>query len=409
MGNNPSSIDRINNNTNGSFKSLMIQRKLKKENKKFEQFFVDYNRVYTISHKMDISAFNCKRTVFISINGLYQTWRNCPPISLYNAIFILPLKSEWIKSPNKYHHEYSNLLKDEAFLTILRWKQHQRLAIFMLDNDDIKHNMEINEICDEINMERLYDHDRDNSQQSLDDDNCLCAPIWRILSLRLQELMDPAQNNQKYKALNFDENYWKYNSNVANTRSSSTGYDYNLNKVSVDDIFLELYTVTMKFKSIKQILIESNPTLDVITHCIQNNEQFIGSMKTVSPKLYPAQSTIDPSMTSLILSPTTSLSTSSKSLSYSQMIQHHINVLPQQLEEMDDDQVTERVESDIVLSDDWWISSDYFDDDLEEETKALNEFYSFLNVNDDLQSDGIQQHTTSEQKGTFTPSPQNES
>ena len=50
--------------------------------------------------------------------------------------------------------------------------------------------------------------------------------------------------------------------------------------------------------------------------------------------------------------------------------------------------------------------SDYFDDDLEEETKALQEFYSFLNADDHLQnnncaSDGIQTHKD--------PSPQKES
>ena len=89
----------------------MNQRKLKKENKLFEQFFIDYNRMYSISHQMNISSFNTKRTVFISIHGLYQTWRNCPPISLYNAIFILPLKSEWLKSPKNHDHDYSNLFK----------------------------------------------------------------------------------------------------------------------------------------------------------------------------------------------------------------------------------------------------------------------------------------------------------
>ena len=277
----------------------------------------------------------------------------------------------------------------------------------MLDNDDIKHNMEINDVCNEINMERFS-----NSEKENDIDHTLIAPIWRILSLRLQELMDPAQNNQKYKPLNFDENYWKYNSNIStkkNSRSlclsSSNGHDFhlNLNKVTVDDIFLELYTVTMTFKSIKQILIESNPTLNVMTHfqdtsyITKNNDKFISSMKTISSKLCPASSIIsiiDSSetdsipMTSLIFSPTASISTSSKSLSLSHDDINDIDVLPQL-------QVTERVETDIkksnddiILNDDWWISSDYFDDDLEEETKALNEFYSFLNNNQ--VSDGIQ-------------------
>lgn len=269
----------------------------------------------------------------------------------------------------------------------------------MLDNDDIKRDMEINDVCNGINMERYCDCTDE------DDDHSLVAPIWRILSFRLQELMDPAQNNQKYAPLKFDENYWKYNSNISQSSSSSSSlssdFQFNLNKVSINDIFLELYTVTMTFKSIKQILIESNPTLNVITHfqdtlyITKKNEELISSIKTVSSKLYPAPSTIDPSetesipTTSLILSPTASISTSFKSLCLSHHDINCIDVLPQfEIRERLESDIKElnKNENDIILSDDWWISSDYFDDDLEEETKALNEFHSFLN---DDNNDGI--------------------
>lgn len=106
----PISHDAYNNN-NGSLKLLINERKLRKENKKYQEFFMSYNRIYNISHKMDISSLCSKRIVFISINGLFNTWRNIPPISLYNAIFILPLKQEWIQTPDKYKHEYSHLLE----------------------------------------------------------------------------------------------------------------------------------------------------------------------------------------------------------------------------------------------------------------------------------------------------------
>ena len=88
---------------------------------------------------------------------------------------------------------------------------------------------------------------------------------------------------EKYKALQFDENYWKYQSNIS----------------CIDDIFLELYTLTMKFKTIKHF-----------------QDNIINS---------------------------------------SQLQQDH--------------------GKDIILNQNWWISNDYFDDNLEEESKALKEFF----------------------------------
>ena len=55
----------------------------------------------------NLSSFDQRRIVFISLNGLYQTWKNCPLYILYTAILIMPLKREWIYEPYKYKQELS--------------------------------------------------------------------------------------------------------------------------------------------------------------------------------------------------------------------------------------------------------------------------------------------------------------
>ena len=46
-----------------------------------------------------------RRLVFISLNGLYESWTDCPFAQMYSALLILPLKKEWIYSPKKYKKE----------------------------------------------------------------------------------------------------------------------------------------------------------------------------------------------------------------------------------------------------------------------------------------------------------------
>ena len=91
--------------------------KLKKKNKcnnnvENEKFIINFHKEQ-IKNGIDNNDQNNtiktdqRRTVFISLIGLYQTWKQCPSSILYSSIFILPLKSKWIYNPTKYENEIS--------------------------------------------------------------------------------------------------------------------------------------------------------------------------------------------------------------------------------------------------------------------------------------------------------------
>ena len=58
----------------------------------------------------DISSYDERRVVFVSLNGLFRTWKQCPSMILYHSMLIMPLKKKWIYNPSKYENEFrSNL------------------------------------------------------------------------------------------------------------------------------------------------------------------------------------------------------------------------------------------------------------------------------------------------------------
>eukprot|EP01084_Bolivina_argentea_P210414 358147_1 len=140
MGNENSSSDSNTNKNkpvlNQKQKQKQKQTQNKLQHKSYDEFFINHHKLYSLSHTIDVSLINPKRIVFISIIGLYRSWKCCPSILLYNAIIITPLKKDWIMQPDAYRHEYNYMLQNEQFLTLLRWKEHQKLAIFLVDNDD---------------------------------------------------------------------------------------------------------------------------------------------------------------------------------------------------------------------------------------------------------------------------------
>eukprot|EP01083_Nonionella_stella_P042825 115592_1 len=211
----------------------------KMSHQEYAEFFIQHHKRYNASNMNDLSLLDPRRIVFISLRDLHESWTRCPSMSLYNAILLLPLKKAWILSPHKYEHEYSELLEDTEFVTFLRWKEHQHLAIFLLDNSDPIDTTE--------RKESLH------SQTHMDDPTFYTSisPVWWRLSNLLQTLHDPMRS-EKYDPLIFSERYWR-------TQSS-------LDKDSVDHIMKELYTVTMRFKSMEHILCESNHTLNVIVN-----------------------------------------------------------------------------------------------------------------------------------------------
>mmetsp|Transcript_43280 Transcript_43280/g.71513 ORF Transcript_43280/g.71513 Transcript_43280/m.71513 type:complete len:258 (+) Transcript_43280:45-818(+) len=196
----------------------------------WNKYYVTLVKKYEASHLDVTESFNPKRIVFISINGLYTTWKECPPTSLFNALFILPVGTDWIKSPFKYDHQYSELLQNPEFNYLLQWKLSQGLLFCALDSDG---------------------DDSDDGPGSI-------SPMWRKLSSRLQELYDPL-SKLRYQSLMFDDIYWKHNSSLS--RCSHGRFT-----VNVQDVILELCVVRLKFKCVERILVESNATLNVITH-----------------------------------------------------------------------------------------------------------------------------------------------
>lgn len=250
----------------GNSPSLIQTRKQRKERKFFEDFFQCIHHEYYLSHQVDASSVDTRRTVFISLCGLQQTWKQCPPISLYNAIFILPLKKKWIQSPHKYQHQFSDLLQDEQLLTLLRWKSHQNLALFLMD-----------------------DYSSSSACVDTQEESNLTAPVWKVLSSQLQQLSDPSRpGNAKYNALRLSGTYWQRHSTVSNTAvdpKRSTSFD-----LCARDVLLELYTVSMKFASIRQIVLESNPTLNVVTH-YSNQPKHAVCSEPVSPSVQSSSPT----------------------------------------------------------------------------------------------------------------------
>mmetsp|Transcript_48908 Transcript_48908/g.81183 ORF Transcript_48908/g.81183 Transcript_48908/m.81183 type:complete len:272 (+) Transcript_48908:35-850(+) len=200
----------------------------------WDSFFVALVKEYRARNggiKKEPVSFNPRRVTFISVYGLFQTWRQCPPTSLYNAIFILPVKKKWIEAPFKYGHQYSDLLQNQEFNHLLRWKLSQRLLFCACDTEDV--NLQVN-------------------------DAYMVATLWHQVSARLQELYDPIRQ-RRYDPLFLDEHHWLAHTPLPHR--SFSRYE-----VNAEDIINELYFAQLKYKCVQRILVESNPTLRAITH-----------------------------------------------------------------------------------------------------------------------------------------------
>eukprot|EP01084_Bolivina_argentea_P087265 157628_1 len=105
-----------------------------------EKFFIEY--VHQETNKItDITTFDQRRLVFVSVNGLCKSWTLCPSVKLYSSILIMPLKEKWIYNASKYHKElieHFTTFKDNKetnqFLQFLRFKDSQNLIFWVLDD-----------------------------------------------------------------------------------------------------------------------------------------------------------------------------------------------------------------------------------------------------------------------------------
>eukprot|EP01083_Nonionella_stella_P204016 744001_1 len=219
--------------------SNILKTKLKTKLKKKKQSKQNKNNDFIIKHKqmnenkdiVNTQPLDIRQKVFISLVGLYQTWESTPTHVLYTAIFILPLKKEWIHDPSKYVKElqsHSGSSEMETFAQMLQWKDKQGLAFWMLDHDP-----------DDTNI--------NTGIQT----NELIHPFWYYLSDKL--------NAMKHNKLNLDVKWWQNNNLKTCAKTSS--------------IMCELFFMTMKFKTIKDILYQSNPeSLDPIAFYSSDSE-----------------------------------------------------------------------------------------------------------------------------------------
>lgn len=225
----------------------------------------------TISSKDEINNISklrvkvdYRRTVFVSLKGFYECWRLIPPHVLFDAILILPLYREWIISPLKYKHEFNDILNDSKFVTLLQWKDKQGLIFFMLNA---------------INSKVILEH-RIKNQNNMDNN---IAPFWYYLSDKLQSLYDP-DTCDSYRPLLLNERWWKYA--YSNKGDKTCCLYYSRYNVSTEEILNELWFLTMKFKTISEILFQSNPSLNVVISCDDlNNKSLLHSKSAYSSPL----------------------------------------------------------------------------------------------------------------------------
>eukprot|EP00483_Globobulimina_turgida_P000992 UN00994 len=195
-----------------------------------DHFIKKYNQT-SPNPTTDIKSLDLRRKIFVSLLHLYQSWQQCPSHILYSAIFILPLKQDWIYDPTKYMEElkthmiskigwFSDVSKMEQFVQLLKWKDSQGLIFWMLDIESDAYDNNI---------------------------NSLIHPFWYDVSQKLSNLYDPV-TGYKYKGINFDTRWWQ------NKAKYVSKYD-----VKTASILSEFYFLTMKFKSMQEILYQSNP------------------------------------------------------------------------------------------------------------------------------------------------------
>eukprot|EP00485_Elphidium_margaritaceum_P008215 CAMPEP_0202687172 /NCGR_PEP_ID=MMETSP1385-20130828/2875_1 /ASSEMBLY_ACC=CAM_ASM_000861 /TAXON_ID=933848 /ORGANISM="Elphidium margaritaceum" /LENGTH=708 /DNA_ID=CAMNT_0049341915 /DNA_START=21 /DNA_END=2147 /DNA_ORIENTATION=- len=190
-----------------------------------------------------------RRCVFLSLPALYECWRTVPASVLLDAIFMLPLHREWVVLPSqREHHPYTELLRDEHFLTLLRWKDKQGLMVYVLHEMDTHRD-----------RSTLQYRLQRQQQQQMESDSV--APFWHNVSRRLQSMFDPATGDA-YRPLILNERWWKY---AYSHETHSHSLYYSKYKVSADAVLNELRFVTLTVQAMQEILYQSNPSLRVLS------------------------------------------------------------------------------------------------------------------------------------------------
>jgi len=178
------------------------------------------NTVNDEHHTLDDCS---RRLVFVSLVGLYRTYRQCPMLLLYPALFILPIKCEDIKPGAKLKSTifaecsiFADKQRLREFLQLLRWKQSQGLLFCLLSE---------------------YHEESAAPQAPI-------APFFLHCSRRFKELSLNGLECTFSKPPHFQSKY---------------GVEYS-------EVLKELCVLTMRFATLQEIVFQSNPnTLNPIT------------------------------------------------------------------------------------------------------------------------------------------------
>eukprot|EP01084_Bolivina_argentea_P002029 3742_1 len=112
----------------------------------YEEFIIKHKRLKRNNESIiDINSLDQRRIVFVSLLGLFQSWKQCPCYQLYTSLIIIPLKRAWVYRPSKYIKEikshvishvsaFSDPSETKQFIELLRWKDSQGLVFWMLDD-----------------------------------------------------------------------------------------------------------------------------------------------------------------------------------------------------------------------------------------------------------------------------------
>eukprot|EP01083_Nonionella_stella_P063881 166012_1 len=177
-----------------------------------DSFIINFKKNCTVNDPSHFPETSCpKRVVFISLIGLFQSYKKCPAHLLYSSVLFMPLKKEWIHHPSKYM-ELVDTYGQELF-ELIKWKDSQGLVIWARDEYRTTH-------------------------QSYD----LVHPFWQFVSEILVSLYDPI-TSRCYKPLILDVDNVSYKSD----------------KIKMSDILTELYFKPLSYASMKTILNASNP------------------------------------------------------------------------------------------------------------------------------------------------------
>eukprot|EP00484_Ammonia_sp_Unknown_P028584 CAMPEP_0197036630 /NCGR_PEP_ID=MMETSP1384-20130603/14081_1 /TAXON_ID=29189 /ORGANISM="Ammonia sp." /LENGTH=298 /DNA_ID=CAMNT_0042466827 /DNA_START=30 /DNA_END=926 /DNA_ORIENTATION=- len=211
-----------------------------------EAFFVNYCQRNAVQQSakhgtdVDIERLDERRVVFVSIMGLFRSWKDTPPYILHSCLVILPFDREWLQ--NHRHSKYTHLplsgsdMDVREFMQFIRYKDGQGLAFW----------------AGEQYTGKAAEPDSKQSES-------LIAPFWRDLSQRLTTLFDPIQH-QNYSPLPFY---------LHDQRSLATPTRYGVTR---NELLAEMYCLTLKHSSMQEIMYQSNPfSLNpMVAYCAQN-------------------------------------------------------------------------------------------------------------------------------------------